>query len=168
MLYLFHVIISTHGWSWFTDLAKQNVQWLRGSYTPAVLISDPANRAALSINAPPVAPNLTFVAPNDRFMAWAQTGAIFKSTQMPETAKLLMGFLMSESYQRSNAAAGVFGTRNDLGFPDPYVADKAVGPEGFAEWMADRENVEWLKLQFETILGTPQWKSPLEDGVGPS
>lgn len=49
---------------------------------------------------------------SDHYMSWTQTSAIFKDTTMPETAKLLQAYMISEEYQRLLGAPSV---RRDVG-----------------------------------------------------
>ena len=98
--------------------------------------------------------------PEDRYMSWGQTGGIFASTEMPNTAKLFVSWIMSDEFQNATAASA----RKDLAKEDPF-AKEWTEPLGFARWMEDRRNAEWHKLQFESLLGTAQGRSPLEDDL---
>ncbi|KAI5781894.1 hypothetical protein EDC01DRAFT_619413 [Geopyxis carbonaria] len=164
--YLFSQIIQTHGWPWLSALAQQNVTWVRGSATPATLLSTTPSLLASFTTSNRSGGKMAAKAPSDPYMQWPQTGAIFKSTKMPESARLFMSFIMSDEWQAELAKGGIGMTRRDLQPEGTTVWEgENLEPMGFGRWMADRENVEWWKLQFETTLGTPQGISPLEDDL---
>lgn len=159
--YLFALIIEKYGWGWFTSLMAQNVTWVRGSTTPGTMLANPASPVSITFCSFGTGEeNIHTVEPADRYMSWAQTGAIFASTEMPETAKLFVSWIMSDEYQTASGSS----TRRELAAEDPF-SKQWTEPLGFAKWMGNRQDVEWYKLQFESLLGTAQGESPLEDDL---
>ena len=93
-------------------------------------------------------------------MAWPQTGAIFKSTPAPETAKLFMNFLLTDEYQETVNAFG-FATRRKFDTSE-VLKQQNVDPLGFGRFMSDRRVVEGWRFDFEDLFGTPQGIDPVE------
>lgn len=165
--YLFSMIIGKYGWSWFETLAlHQDVRWVRGTATPsAVLAQNWTNSATFTTSSPTQSLAQTFL-PNDQFMSWAQTGAIFSSTQRPESSKLFMSWISSDAFQKPLADSGVWSSRSDIpsGPNKTSIFESTLTePIGFNKFMLDRGEVEWWRLQFETFLGPAQGDSPLHD-----
>lgn len=99
-------------------------------------------------------------------MSWAQSSAIFQKTKMPETAKLLQGFLISEAGQEIFLQQGLPSVRKDIGGSNGTIWDQANTEYAqFHEFMNQRDVVESWRLKFEDRLGTPQGVSPLVDSV---
>ena len=167
--YLFAVVIKNHGWEWFDELVKQNVTWVHGTGTPHTLLEKFSNdtQSELAITFTTFAPvdvSVAKVTPNDEIMSWPQTGAIFNSTSMPETAKLFLSYMLSDDVQSTMIHEGSISVRQDIpGNGDPFASGK--NPMRFAKFMEDRQLVEYLKLQFETTLGPAQGPSSLIDGI---
>jgi len=165
MLYLFTLIVKRHGWTFIDSLVSQNVTWLRGSGTPSELIAKPPsqNELAASFEAAPPGAGITLPT-EDPYVTWPQTGAIFASTKMPETAKLFMSYIMSDEWQAVVSAFGVYATRKQFD-KNGVLNQTLTNPLGFVKFMLDRANVERWRLQFETTLGTPQGITPLDNIV---
>lgn len=101
-------------------------------------------------------------------MSWAQTGAIFQSTKRPESAKLFVSWLLSDEPQKYLASIGFWVSRKDIpGGPNgtSIFDSRLTDPIGFNKFMLDRTVVERWKLQFETLIGTAQGVSPLDDDL---
>ncbi|RPB10180.1 periplasmic binding protein-like II [Morchella conica CCBAS932] len=168
--YLFSLIINKYGWSWFEALATQDVQWVRGSATPGAVVGKNSTRSIAFGTLP--GSNTSYLKEyfleDEQIMTWAQTAAIFASTERPESAKLFISWLTSSSFQENFAASGFYVGRNDLQ-SGPSTTNETVweskiyDPIGFNRFMLDRSEVELWKLQFESILGTAQGASPLHD-----
>lgn len=96
-------------------------------------------------------------------MSWAQTGAILKGTSRPESAKLFLGWLVSEERQGQGSETGAttLSNLNVANGVDVYGSN-ATQISGFRVFEQDRSGVEWSKNLFEEVLGTPQGKGPLE------
>lgn len=157
------------GHTWFDALLANNPRWVRGTATPATLLSQ-ANSSSVATftsgHSFTARAGYNYALPTEgSFASWGQTGAILKDAPHPEGAKLLHNYLISDEYLK---ARGGWSTRNDI--PAPAGAKKILeqpntnAPE-FAKWMADRENVERLRFFFEDRIGTPQGLSPLEDNL---
>lgn len=170
--YLFSIIIEKYGFEWFDALAKQDVQWVRGTETPSIKIFEGHNSTdatdserVLSFTSigyfkgpAPFIASAPVEAPETK-MSWSQTAAIFASTKSPETAKLLISYMTSSEYQSASSAG-----------PTPIISLNAGGiyssnitqVSWFREFMTDRTKVDWWKLQYETTIGTAQGPGPLE------
>lgn len=165
--YLFSMIIGKYGWSWFETLAHhQDVQWVRGTATPgAVLARNWTSSATFTTMG--VSQSLAQIfLPNDQFMSWAQTAAIFSSTKRPESSKLFISWISSDAFQKPLADSGSWSSRNDIPSGPNKTSifeSKLTEPIGFNKFMLDRGAVEWWRLQYETILGPAQGISPLHD-----
>lgn len=106
VLYQFKLIIEQHGFAWLDKLLLQNVRWVRGATAATTAIIDDHESASGSVilsfsGLGGFTPSTSFLKVQqprlpDRFMTWAQQGAIFSSTKMPESAKLLSAFLLSD------------------------------------------------------------------------
>lgn len=167
--YLFSIIIGKYGWPWFEALAlHQDVQWVRGTATPGAVIAQNWTRSATFTTSGKSGFLGEAFLPNDQFMSWAQTAAIFSSTKRPESSKLFISWLLSDSYQNGLASGGTWGARSDIpsGPNKTSIFDSVTTePIGFNKFMLDRVEVEWWRLQYETLLGTAQGASPLHDNL---
>ncbi|KAH9476938.1 hypothetical protein JR316_0010854 [Psilocybe cubensis] len=166
ILYLFTRIIGKYGWDFFNKLvANQKPQWYRGTSTPALVMT--SGNAATSSSGPTVSfasssvyvPTVGKMLTQDVYMAWPQTGAIFSSTKMPETAKLFMSWLLSDEWQ-TIVTGSKFATRKSFD-KAKIMEQENVDPFGFMDFMADRETVEGWRFQFESLIGLPQGPDPL-------
>lgn len=185
--YLFTIIVGRYGWDWLEALAKQDVQWVRGTATPGYILAEgndpsktkgrprpkeylPDNSSRVltftSAGYPMEDSTLSWAVPDEQFMSWTQTAAIFKSTPRPEMAKLLIAFITSEEFQSAMSAGGTKPTlsksidkKNGVASVDD---DENTQANQYRVWTNDRAAVDWWKLQFETTLGTPQGVSPMD------
>lgn len=160
--YLFSLIISKYGHSWLQDLAANDVQWVKGTATGRYEIAS-AHNSTNSSRA------LTFTSsagsevwwesstPNDQYVTWAQTGAIFASTLKPEAAKLFVSWIASPEYQKT-ASSTQYALNKDETNP---LLSNVTQLSGFRQFEQDRATVEWWKNRYEDVLGTPQGPSPL-------
>ncbi|PPQ70923.1 hypothetical protein CVT25_004767 [Psilocybe cyanescens] len=162
ILYLFTVIIEKYGWEFFNTLvSKQNIEWFRGTSTPALEMTIGSSGgpsisfASSSVYVPSVGRMLT----QDVYMAWPQTCAIFSRAKMPETAKLFMSFLLSDEWQ-TIVTGSKFATRKSFDHAK-IMEQENVDPFGFMDFMADRERVERMRFQIESLIGLPQGPDPL-------
>jgi hypothetical protein len=164
VLYLFSLITQKYGWEFIDALVKQNVRWVRGTATPAELISKASSRHDQG-------PTLSFASENgftpgmqgksmdDVYMTWPQTGAIFSSTKNPETAKLFLGFLMDNDWQHTIGTSG-FATRRSFDKRGVFDQSPNMDALGYVKFVGNRGMVEWWRFQFEDILGLPQGINP--------
>ncbi|KAG8623719.1 hypothetical protein KVT40_008695 [Elsinoe batatas] len=163
VLYSWTLIVQKYGWDWVRKLAQQDVQWVRGTATPASVINGSTTRT-LTFTSFPLGADWSFVAPkSDRYMSWFQTSAILKNTKMPDTARLLQSFLVSDDWQRGLAAAGTSSARSDFTNRTSGFGLSNTDYTSFRPFMRQRDLVEGWRFQFEDILGTAQGLSPLLD-----
>ena len=120
--YLFSLAISRYGWGWLEALKEQDVQWVRGTATPAYIIaeqndaskcgpkprpkeyrSDNGERVLTFTSAgyPMQSEALAWKQPDhpEQYMSWTQSVCIMKSTTRPELAKLFVAYVTSEEFQ---------------------------------------------------------------------
>jgi ABC-type Fe3+ transport system substrate-binding protein len=161
VLYLFQLIIQQYGWQWLDQLLEQDVQWVRGTATPAEIMLRNSSRTISFTTYPPAEGWISVSPVSDRYMSWTQTSAIFKDTKLPETAKLLQAFLISEEFQVSRGEPSV---RKDVGNSTIWDADN-TDYVTFHQFMEDRDAVEQLRFVFEDKIGTAQGLSPLVDDI---
>ncbi|GAB7365971.1 hypothetical protein MBLNU230_g7299t1 [Neophaeotheca triangularis] len=162
--YLFALIVSKYGHSWLENLARNDVRWVKGTGTPAWEIERLHNSTDAHCY-------LTFTTgdagsetwwgndePNDQFVTWAQTGAIFANTPRPEASKLFISWITSPEFQQSQSSTqyGLHTVETN-----PLLSNRTQ-LSGFRQFEETRATVEWWKNQFEDVLGTPQGPSPLE------
>lgn len=166
MLYLFQLIIEQYGWTWLDRLLDQDVQWVRGTATPGEILVLDTNKT-ISFTSFPSGPGWAYTLPvSDHYMSWAQTSAIFKSTKLPETAKLLQAFLISEAGQNIYLQQGLPSVRKDINGNSSTIWDQNnTEYVGFHQFMRDRASVEAFRFEIEDKIGTAQGASPLFDGI---
>ncbi|KAJ3500586.1 hypothetical protein NLJ89_g9728 [Agrocybe chaxingu] len=157
VLYLFKLIVQKYGWGYIDRLVAQGVQWVRGTATPSLVLSR-NNTAGLSFTSYPSSADIVAREGTDVYMVWPQTGTIFKSTPVPETAKLFISFLLDNEWQNT-AAGGGFATRKSIDKKGVFK-QPGLDPTSYAAFMANRQQVEAWRFQFETTLGTPQGGNP--------
>lgn len=162
MLYLFKLIIQQYGWQWLDQLLEQDVQWVRGTATPAEIMLHNTSKTLSFTTFPPAEDWVSVPPVSDQYMSWTQTSAIFKATKLPETAKLLQAFLISEAYQRIAEAPSV---RRDVGNVTIWDANN-TDYTTFHQFMENRDMVEQWRFVFEDKIGTAQGLSPLVDNIG--
>lgn len=153
--------MKTHGLAYFESLLTQNPIWVAGADVPATTIAEPNSTSAvtftttigLSSQGPLTVHYPTEGAP---FTSWAQRAAIFKDAPHPESAKLLLNYVLSEEYQNQT---GSWSVRRDVAAPDGYSSifeTPNTDPTQYFEWMADRGKVERLRFWFQDKLGYPK------------
>ena len=168
--YLFSLQIAKYGFGWFEQLAKQDVQFVRGSATPFILLAQGANNSSSK-------PVLTFsttqvsgydssaikalVPTAEEYLSWFQSMAIFRSTKCPESAKLFVSWILSDEWQAplSKTTTTVLNHLNKLSGNEIYT-NKNTQTQGFRYFENDRTVVEWWKSQFETTLGPAVGPNP--------
>ncbi|KAM0549149.1 hypothetical protein ACHAPJ_009604 [Fusarium lateritium] len=167
VLFAFYLIMQEYGASWFDALLKQNPRWVRGTATPATIISSKNFTEAAYFAAGGgfgASKPLKFSQPkHGKFVSWAQYAGILKDAPHPEGAKLLHNFILSPEYQ---AASGSWPVRRDIpapeGFPD-LRNETATNPTEFARFMEDRALVERLRFWFEARIGVAKGVDPIND-----
>lgn len=173
VLYLFKLITDKYGFDYIHALQQQNVHWVRGTATPSILIANtnPNNDIDAATGAR-YAQSISFASSTaftrgiathhlgDTRMMWPQTAGIFARTKMPESARLFLNFLMDDGWQRV-VSEGEFATRRTYDKAGVFN-QTGLDPLGYGTFMADRQQVEALRFQFEEIIGTPVGDNPVE------
>lgn len=172
LIYLFIRSVRQYGTEWFDALRAQNPRWVRGSATPIDVMSGDNNTEAgtfCAFGSLTSSGDVRGVLPTEgHFTSWAQTGAIFSKAPHPAAAKLLMNFVLGEEWQTALSESS-WSIRDDIKLPNGF--DKSLfemnntDPLEFDRWMQDRDTVERLRFWYESRIGTPQGKSPLEDNL---
>jgi len=171
VLYQFKLIIEQHGFAWLDKLLLQNVRWVRGATAATTAIIDDHESASGSVilsfsGLGGFTPSTSFLKVQqprlpDRFMTWAQQGAIFSSTKMPESAKLLSAFLLSDEWQKPIAARGAPSVRTSLSTNNDVFRAANTEPLGYIKFMSNRTGVEWWRMQMETSIGLAVGPDPI-------
>ena len=170
--YLFSLVVSKYGFDWLERLAQQDVQWVRGTGTPFILLSDGVDNSSSSTR------TLSFttthldgfsplvqskVPAQEEYLSWFQTMAIFKSTNCPESAKLFVSWVLSDEWQGTTAGATTtpLDHLNALSGNEVYTSNNTQ-TQGFRNFMVDRTMVEWWRGQFELALNPAVGANPNE------
>lgn len=166
VLYLFKLIIEQYGWTWLDHLLEQDIQWVRGTATPGEILVLDTNKT-ISFTTFPSTEGWAYVPPvSDHYMSWAQSSAIFKNTKLPETAKLVQAFLISEAGQDIYLQQGLPSVRKDITGSSGTIWDQNnTDYVTFHQFMRDRRSVEAFRFEIEDKVGTAQGISPLIDGI---
>ena len=171
VLYQFKLIIEQHGFRWLDKLLHQNVRWVRGATaaTKAIIDSHEFGSGSIVLSFSGLGgftPSTSFLKVQkprlpDRFMTWAQQGAIFASTKRPESAKLLSAFLLSDKWQKPIAARGAPSVRSSLSVDNDVFKAADTDPFGYIDFMNNRTEVEWWRMQMETSIGLAVGPDPV-------
>ena len=160
-LYLYHVIVEKHGWSFMDGLMKNKPAFLMGHLGVAQKIA--AGEFALSFDSTSTQTvgekirvgNIEPVIPSDPMPIWALTLGIFKGAPHPNAAKLYLAWYLSDEQQQQMVKrGGRWSTRNDMPPPagfrpinDYNLADK------FREFITDDAKIPGLRKKFEEYIG---------------
>jgi ABC-type Fe3+ transport system substrate-binding protein len=163
-LYLYKLYVEAYGWDWLASLAAQDVQFARGSHTPAAAVN--ARQKAIGVGgsgsllAPPAVVARWQVSDGHPFMAWGQRAAILKDAKNLAAAKLYLNWSISP--ERQSAAFNGWSVRTDIqpnGGLKPIWQYPNSNVDGFPAFMADRGLVErWrqtMALYFGEVKGEP-------------
>ena len=160
--YLFSIQIAKYGFDWFERLAQQDVQWVRGSATPFILLSQGAqnssSKRAISFSTTHLdgfSPAIKSKIPSkEEYLSWFQSMGIFRSTKCLESSKLFVSWVLSDEWQAplSKTTTTPINHLNALSGNEIY-ANNSTQTQGFRSFEHDRAVVEWWKTQFETALG---------------
>ena len=185
VLYLFSCLIQTYGWDIIHALVQQNVTWVRGTATAAMIMANdysdsnskylrslprplvsftteiafaPENSLFTSPPSSPSSPSsqITYTSP---YMTWPQTGTIFRTTRNPETSKLFLSYLLSSQHQLTMNSSG-FATRRSFDTKGVFKQMPLMDGKGYQKFMMDRRKVEGWRFDFEKILGLPKGGNP--------
>ena len=161
VLYLFKLYAEAYGWDWMSRLAAQDVQFARGSHSPAAAVNAKQKVIGVggsgSLAAPATAPTRFAVAAGHPFMAWGQRAAIFKDAAHPAAAKLYLNWQLSAASQQ--AAFNGWSVRTDIapaGGLKPIWTYPNAHVDGFPRFMADRADAERWRQTFALYFGEVQ------------
>ena len=160
--YLFSLQVAKYGFDWFERLAQQDIQWVRGSATPFILLSQQADNSSSTRTLTFSTTHLDGFSPaikskvpsKEEYLSWFQTMAIFRSTKCPESAKLFVSWILSDEWQGplSKTTTTSLNHLNTLSGNEIYTNNNTQ-TQGFRNFENDRTVVEWWKTQFEMTLG---------------
>jgi ABC-type Fe3+ transport system substrate-binding protein len=160
-LYLYKRYVETYGWGWLDKLAAQDVQFARGSFTPAAAVNAKQKVIGIggsgSLVAPATTPTKWAVADGHPFMAWGQRMAIFKDAANLAAAKLYVNWMLS--VERQLTAFNGWSVRTDVTPPGglkPAWQYPNSNVDGFARFMADRAEAERWRQTFALYFGEVQ------------
>ncbi|KAK0454043.1 uncharacterized protein EV420DRAFT_616914 [Desarmillaria tabescens] len=172
VLFQFYKIQQTHGWDAINSFIAQDIQWVRGTATPAALLLADNDRVVSFTTGTGFtngSSGLFQQLPGNDFshiIIWPQRAAIFETAEHPNAAKLYLNWLLSEEHQ---ADLGGWSVRNDVAQQEGLKAlseySGQLDPAAFERFMVDRALVERYRFQFEQLIGTAQGLSPLEDDL---
>ncbi|MET9082824.1 ABC transporter substrate-binding protein [Streptomyces sp. NPDC004237] len=157
-LFLYKQYAETYGWDWVARLAAQDIQFARGTHTPALAVNNKQKIIGVGGSGAAVTPagaTPRWAIPEDGapFMAWGQRAAIFRRAAHPEAAKLYLNWWLSTSRQQSATGWSVrtditppSGLRPAWEYPNAHFAE-------FPRFMADRAEVERWKETFTLYFG---------------
>ncbi|MDX8048548.1 ABC transporter substrate-binding protein [Lentzea sp. BCCO 10_0798] len=161
VLYLYKRYVETYGWSWLDKLVAQDMQFARGSFTPAAAVG--ARRKVIGIGgsgslvAPATTTPTWAVADGHPFMAWGQRMAIFNDAANLAAAKLYVNWMLS--VERQQAAFNGWSVRTDVTPPGglkPVWQYPDSNLDGFPRFMADRAEAERWRQTFALYFGEVQ------------
>ena len=160
--YLFSLQVTKYGFDWLERLAQQDVQWVRGSATPFILLSQGAGNSSSqrtltfsTTHLDGFSPAIKSKVPSkEEYLSWFQTMAIFRSTQCPESSKLFVSWILSDEWQAplSKTTTTPIIYFNEKSGNEIYT-NQNTQTQGFRYFENDRAVVEWWKAQYETTLG---------------
>ena len=160
--YLFSLQIAKYGFDWFERLAQQDIQWVRGSATPFILLSQGAesssSKRVMSFSTTHLDgfnPAIKSKIPSkEKYLSWFQPMAIFRSTKCPESSKLFVSWILSDEWQAplSKTTTTSINPLNAL-LGNEIHTNNSTQTQGFRNFENDRAVVEWWKNHYETTLG---------------
>jgi ABC-type Fe3+ transport system substrate-binding protein len=156
-LYLYKLYAEKYGWDWVARFAAQDVQFARGTHTPALAINNKQKVIGVggggsAVTAPDA--TLKWVVPkSDPFLAWGQRAAILRRAPHPAAAKLYLNWALSPALQQTTTGWSV---RTDIAVPDglkPIWEYPNAHVDGFPRFMADRAEAEHWRQTFTLYFG---------------
>jgi ABC-type Fe3+ transport system substrate-binding protein len=172
-LYLYKLYAETYGWDFIAKLAAQDMRFARGSFTPALSVTNKEKVIGIggsgSLIAPPTTPTRWAVAEGHPFMAWGQRAAIFADAAHPAAAKLYLNWTLSA--ERQQTAANGWSVRTDVtpaGGLKPIWEYPDANVDGFPRFMEDRAEAERFRQTFALYFGDVQGEpTPGRLGIHP-
>lgn len=164
VLYQFDQIVAQCGWKWLHALLEQDVQWVRGTQTPAHLITEGKKKVSFTtyntLEDQPQNPLRFRLPERTYFQSWYQTGGIVAKASNQWAARLYLSFWLSESQQKR---VFQWPAREDIALPAGFRHVRHypnTSTHGFREWMRDRACVERLRGLYENFIGPVQGPNP--------
>ncbi|MEV5842392.1 extracellular solute-binding protein [Streptomyces sp. NPDC051985] len=157
-LFLYKLYAESYGWDWIARLAAQDIQFARGTHTPALAVTNRQKTVGVGGSGAAVTPSgatLRWAIPENGapFMAWGQRAAIFRRAAHPTAAKLYLNWWLSMPRQQSATGWSVrtditppAGLKPAWEYPDAHFAE-------FPRFMADRAEVERWRQTFTLYFG---------------
>jgi ABC-type Fe3+ transport system substrate-binding protein len=163
VLFGYRQIVDEYGWDYLAELVKQNPKLIRGVPGSAAGMASGDYLASVAVGGD-ARPNGTRVfSDTERFNSWAQRGAIFKDAPHKSGAKLFMSWLHAKETQKNAIATWTWSVRKDVAPPtglEPLASYKNTDPKAFAEFMANRDEVERFRSQVELYFGRVEGADP--------
>lgn len=164
VLYQFEQLVAQFGWEWLEALLKQDVQWVRGTQTPAHLIANGEKRVSFTtyntLVDQPGNPLRFRIPERTFFQSWYQTGAIVAEARNKWAARLYLSFWLSKTQQEK---VFQWPAREDMPLPNGFRHARQypnTSPHGFREFMRDRARVERLRGIYENFIGPIEGPNP--------
>jgi len=165
VLFQYKLNIERYGWDWLRGLVAQSPVFLRGVPGSAAGVANGGYLATPASGGDP-RPNGTAVLPRyDRFVSWAQRGAVFTRAKHKATAKLFLSWLTSATAQASVIASWTWSVRSDITPPNglkPLADYGTTDATAFPAFMRDRAAVERFRAQVELYIGRVQGADPAD------
>jgi len=157
-LFLYKRYVETYGWSWLAAMARQDIQFARGSHTPGLAVNQHQKAIGMagsgSLLAPATNPVKWMVPDEQPFLAWGQRAAIVKGAKNLAAAKLYMSWQVSA--ERQLAAFNGWSIRTDVQ-PKGNLKPVYDNPNGnvaeFVRFMEDRALTERWRQTFAIYFG---------------
>ena len=164
VLFGFKLIIDRYGWRWLRDVMAQNPDFVRGTPGSTAGVGSGQYLATAATAGDP-RPNGVVVRPSgERFVSWAQRGAIFRRARHKAAARLFLSWVSSRAFQRQAIASFTWSVRRDVAPPAGLRALSTynTNPRSFPRFMANRAAVERFRDQVELYVGAPQGPDPAD------
>jgi len=160
VLFWYKQMIDKYGWEFISQLAKQNVTFVRGTAASGAGVASGQFAVSIGTGGRVVNSNTSdsfMPLEPETFVSWAQRAAIFKNASHPEAAKLYLSWTLDPATQATR-----FTVRDDV----PTSTNRTIweykntNPLAFIDFMSDRSKVEQLKTQMALYFGEVQGDSP--------
>lgn len=157
-LYLFHLIVQKHGWSFMDRYMANKPNFVQGHLPVARSVAsgesmatlDATNSTTTAIKRTGAPIELVFSSV-DETPVFTLTGGIFKDALHPNAAKLYLTWFLAKEQQ---ARLGTFSSRRDVPPPEglqPLTSYKIAN--NYREFMIDDKLIAELRKRFETYTG---------------
>lgn len=152
-LYLYDQIRKKYGLSFFSDLMKQNPQFVRSH----VLVANALKTGTHVVTFDQITTfnSSNFVVPTDvPIIVFPYGIAAFAAAKHPDAAKLFLSFSLSKEQQERYVKRRTWSARQDVGPPEGFKPLASYQPaDDFINFISDQKYVESLRAEFEKIIG---------------